>query len=141
MVTFGYISAVILTPLTVFCLFWFLHWTKSQYRVFIKPSKREDFFGYMVDNHTVVHFYFGFLLSWLIGIWVALIVNLVWEIWDAKKSTHRLVASETDGFFVSVWKLFYNNFFVSEGKFDVCDFAVMAFGSLIGWSIKTAFGF
>jgi hypothetical protein len=141
MVTFGYVSAVVLTPLTAFCFFWFLHWTKSDYRVFVKPSSREDFFGYMIDNHTVVHLYFGFLLSWVIGIWVALFVNLAWEIWDANKSTQPLLASETDDVFDRVRIWFHNNFFVSEGKFDVCDFVVMAFGSLMAWSIKTAFGF
>lgn len=140
MVTFEYISTVLLVPITVFCLFLYIHWHKENVQIWLYKTPPNSFFGFMIDKHTIVHFFGGFVIAWFWNIWAALAINFAWEVWDSVKPTKRIVVY-TGSFFDKVWAVIYNNFFVSEGKFDVCDFTVMAVASLIALYLKTAFGF
>jgi hypothetical protein len=123
--------------ITTVSFFLWLHLTRNNALIYLKKPVREDFFGARLDAHSVAHFYFGFLLCWVFNIWIALCVNFYWEIWDRFKETSPIKLEEGASWTDKITNWLHNNILVSEGHFDIADFLIMAFGSILAWTVKT----
>lgn len=123
---------------TMLCGFYYLHLHRNRVVAFLIQPRVADVIGARFDKHSVVHFYFGAVFAWVFGIWFALAVNFIWECFDVAKPTVPLGLSEKPTVRERVLVCFYNEFCVSEGRFDVLDFAIMAGASLLAVMAKAA---